>query len=153
MTKIYKINGKQIINDWTKTSPAQVMEQLLEALSDKEEGNRKCEHGVYPIYECKKCIKQALEEPNQEECFCGNDFEGHVHTKQSTSLKEEIYQILDNHFGGFETFNNNKPTEQIISLFKTHLLEEIEKQGKMQAPENYDIPMARESIINLIKKC
>lgn len=63
MTKTYRINGREVSFDG-----GGVIQELLEALSDKEEGNRKCEHGVYPIYECKKCIKQALEEPKQEKC-------------------------------------------------------------------------------------
>lgn len=117
--KTYKINGKEISEAYEGLHVsgdylAGKINQLLEALSDKEE------------------------------------------PKQSTSLKEDRnslkYQVSyllwnENNFTKEET---DKYSEKILSLVKSHLVKEIEEQGKRVAPENYDIYQARQDIIKII---
>lgn len=122
MNKIYKINGKEIQGfqgRWDGTAEGKINE-LLEALSDKEEPKpEECKLLCLNCFNKEKGLKEDITLGLSECDYCKG-------VEQSTSLKEEIYQILDNHFGGFETFNNNIPTEQIISLLQSYLLKEIE---------------------------
>lgn len=97
----------------------------------------------------------TYEEPKQEACKTLSCPASGYHThepKQSTSLKEEIVNLMDKNssWEGMSEDIMEIVTDKILSLIQSYLVEEIEEQGKRVAPENYDIYQARQDIIKII---
>lgn len=121
--KTYKINGKEISEAYEGLHVsgdylAGKINQLLEALSDKEELKQEEWKGCgicnckYPQF-CEGCYKADYK------CrVCDNE------PKQPTSLKEEIIETIWMAHGQSAVVPNT--SDKILSLIQSHLVKEIE---------------------------
>lgn len=177
--KVYRINGKEIKQagaweddkNFGHNDVNDVVNQLLEALSDKEEECKHLDMGKHPftgVPMCTKCGWWNKEEPKQEECGAC-DYEEKYNrkitpsrhtctTKQSTSLKEvPLRDKID--FIQDRLLNDHVTTEQsiteVLEVFQSHLVKEIEtlepaKYIKMDEECLDGYTFAKEDIIKII---
>jgi len=146
MTKTYKINGKEIPQagiwedgkgNFRGMATEDVVNQLIEALADREGYCGWCDMGVTKSGHLKECPDYK---PKQEDVFGYNvkideqmpkdtirleDKKGNsIEIKKSTSLKEEIIETIWTSHGQSTIVPNT--TDKILSLIQSHLLKEIE---------------------------
>lgn len=139
MTKVYKINGKEIEKleqhrfvDGVKTLARQV-DLLLEALDEKKE-EKYCDHGWY-----------ANPAENKRWCYHCDTIEKIKKEEPKSTLKEEVRIIIHDDI----RLTTHEQADKIISLFKDTLLKEIEKVRNNYVM--YEIEPYEKDIINLIK--
>lgn len=167
--KTYKINGKEIQGIPIKHNGLmvyQTVNELLEALSDKEEKYFECnKHNISGFGTCSECKEKPKQEEcehdypylgdnqdictkcheprfKQEECLKCNQcpFVEHTHeTKQSISLKESCEKHVRN-----MDITSSEATEKIFKLIQSHLLKEI------QPITNLNGEIEHEDIIKII---
>lgn len=128
--KTYKIGNKEIeefdVNELNHDYTAKKYNQLLEALTDKEESK---DLAFDDFLENK--YGQREEELKQEECEhdwvgfsaieCSRCRKRDDKPKQSTSLKEGITEIVSH------SISVHTITDSVLKLIQSHLLKEIEK--------------------------
>lgn len=169
MTKVYKINGREIpqAGIWqdgdyfSENSTEYVLNLLLEALADKEETKDEIngKQGVLTDNFGK------IFEPKQEEIIGGAGGDGYKdpltgrglpkqeeydhymgyigktpESKQSTSLKEEIVEMIS---------EGKTSPDKILSLIQSHLVKEIEKNATIAGAWGIEV-LEKKTLIKII---
>jgi len=129
MTKVYKINGKEIEKleqhrfvDGVKTLARQV-DLLLEALDEKKE-EKYCDHGWY-----------ANPAENKRWCYHCDTIEKIKKEEPKSTLKEATLKIVRT----VADIQAKPVADKIISLLKDTLLKEMKKYSNIGLVTNEDI--------------
>lgn len=130
---------------------------------DKKEECEGCKFDKLPgeytlpfVHEIPHSCKEDKKEEPKSECKHNDPYRSGAGTcrecglhyeEPKSTLKEDVCEIMLE----WKVSTPEKQADKILSLFKDTLLKEIEKQGTRIAPEDYDIPKARQAIINIIQ--